>query len=94
MEKFTAGPWVINDTTGEVRIEPKEFNYSQNDGYVIATCLGPDRKANANLIAASWDLLEACKYVLYDLEFSGHPSWDDCVVKLKKAISKAQGLDA
>lgn len=63
-----------------------------DDGQWIAT-IGEsaiytgDSKANARLIAAAPDLLEACRAVL-----SCCPDWDATVKMVKAAIAKADGV--
>lgn len=64
MIKHTDGPWIANDKHSDSnypwRIESDANGYP-NDGYIIAKLDGPDAEANARLIAAAPDLLEALK---------------------------------
>lgn len=54
---------------------------------------GKEAEANARLIAACPDLLEACKYAV--IVFKGivkpHTVGERCINELKKAIAKAEG---
>lgn len=55
--KHTPGPWVADvDELGAI-VEASE----RNDERAVAVCRGPDKAANAHLIAAAPDLLAACK---------------------------------
>ncbi len=64
MGKITPGPWVASDLNhdGEWRVESDAKGYP-NDGYIIATFMGPDAEANARACAAlkipvvEWQLL-------------------------------------
>lgn len=95
MDKPSPGPYVTKegmphfDDTTYVVTHP-DFN----DGFAIASCIGPDRDANARLLAASVDLLEACEaakaLLINDLKEPGRTVfW-----KLVDAIRKANGKTA
>jgi hypothetical protein len=58
MSAHTKGPWVANGDQVEVQAE-------HNDGYRICDVFGSDYKANARLIAAAPDLLEACRKMVH-----------------------------
>lgn len=68
MSKHTRGPWTIEDT------KDGQYERIQSHGYVIAWTghkdFGslPEHKANAALIAAAPELLEACKSMIARLE--------------------------
>jgi hypothetical protein len=71
--KHTPGPWVPNDqhSGSEIwRVESDNGNWA-NDGYIIASLLGPDAEANARLIAAAPDLLKALRWIMRECD--GHP---------------------
>jgi len=66
MSGHTPGPWIACDHHSGVgwRVESDAAGYP-NDGWVICTdMMGPDNEANARLIAAAPDLLEALIAVL------------------------------
>ena len=84
-QKSTPGPWhVPKDIPG-----PRVFG---SDGWLVADCCGichrsvAEEKANARLIAAAPDLLEACKMVIKE-GLTG-PSLD----AVRYAIAKAEGV--
>ena len=86
-EMHTKGPWEA-DPANEAVFDPK-------DNTTLADVFGDtreERTANARLIAAAPELLEACKGALaaleqMDLSFSG---WE-LVRELEKVIAKAGG---
>ena len=86
MSKHTSGPWETSN----------RFDIYSESGYFIGCTCGnltlPKSvelidEANAKLIAAAPELLEACKEALYQLQ--GMDS--ACVMILKDAIKKAEG---
>ena len=89
--KHTMGPWYLDFDT--VSTEPRR------KGYVLAQVsfgsIDPDEvKANAHLIAAAPELLEACKHAIRILELYAPP--DDPVAHkvidiLRTTINKAEG---
>lgn len=98
-KSHTPGPWIVHDFpygTGTVVVTnpPK----SENDkfvGHVIAsrtTC--PDWEANARLIAAAPELLEACARFIQFGKAGGDTSWhsDDAqsiFYQMMRAVGKA-----
>ena len=68
MSKHTAGPWINKETAGGHNTEI----YTETGGSTIAltyhACSYEENAANANLIAAAPDLLEACKAMIACLE--------------------------
>lgn len=79
MVKFTPGPWVTN------RVLPKEpAVYS--DKHIVADCAHNDKftldeaLANARLIAAAPELLEACKAIV-------KADYDGCTTSGKEAFA-------
>lgn len=90
MNKFAPGPWKIqrqnpSPTTGEWMIS------GQKPGYLaeVRDCGSGDVMANASLIAAAPDLLEALQLVVDTTENGGWPS--AALVIAKAAIAKAMG---
>jgi hypothetical protein len=94
MSKHTPGPWATNET----RIESEHEHGWVNDGWIIAGCEGPDARANARLIAAAPDLLDACMALLDLVEnwhpIEGMPAMSEQCGKVRKAIAKATGRAA
>lgn len=58
----TPGPWAVNEE--RCSVESQHDHGWVNDGWVICVTEGPDRKANARLIAAAPDLLAELKAML------------------------------
>jgi hypothetical protein len=88
MSKHTPGPWAHENYQGVIHV------FVDNQGGTPSVCklIGPDKEANARLIAAAPDLLEALSDVV--------KFWDsivptDCVndmhIKARAAIAKATG---
>ena len=90
--KHTPGPWT---TSGPAQFSstPNCMVYaSHENGHLVASCdpgNSPNQAANANLIAASPELLEACIAARAKLGMSHaeHPVWR----MLDEAIKKATG---
>lgn len=85
--QHTPGPWIIESGVGFYSIICRDGG--KYDGATIAheVCNG---EANANLIAAAPDLLEACK--LAEANLAPAYSSDHLVMKsLRVAIAKAEG---
>lgn len=87
----TTGEWIVNGDQIEVES-------AHNDGYRICDVFGPDYKANGLLIAASPDLLAACKLMVEwhgkrdNNEILMSPSeQEEEVRKAMEAIAKAEG---
>jgi hypothetical protein len=85
--KRTPGPWTVNN--GDMIWGPgEEF---------IAECIHEPYEANAALIAAAPDLLEACEKVLaaYDASktrgYSTSPAEDRAAAQCREAIARAKG---
>ena len=95
---YTPGPWIhsaCEDTrNGKMVmipiIDPDTMDESV-DRRAIAECndLRKDCWANARLIAAAPDLLEACKIALY-----GGGTIAEATAKIRAAIAKAEGCHA
>lgn len=85
--KHTPGPWIVRY---QKEIHPSDTKQSQIaiDSLDNDFCDGVPKeewRANANLIAAAPELLEACEYALK------HAPNVSVVNKLSKAIDKAEG---
>lgn len=66
MSKPTPGPWTLSPYA-EATVQTTRRRPNHNGGFIIAECFGPDRIANARLIAGAPDMLRflaevACKY--------------------------------
>ena len=92
----TPGPWTISvrRKAGYIDIKPTHIYIDRGrDG------IQPEDYANAHLIVAAPDLLEACKIALKDLRtWSDQEGWggnvfdaDPTVIRLRAAIAKAEG---
>lgn len=99
MSKHTAGPWELKNTadifTPLGATNAEGIAAPSNDGWHIADCdMGglclAEVKANARLIAAAPDLLEALESALTAAEFEKHPArpWHS---QARAAIAKARG---
>jgi len=92
--KYTPGPWTAEakDLGGEV---PSWRVYNMPEGQQVASVHrwnGEGDEANAHLIAAAPDLLEACKEALVRLECHNHPDGRR-LDNLRAAIAKAEGQE-
>ena len=93
--KFTPGPWVLGTHPANHRlniIKPVMFGSRVT---VLPECEGGHVSikniADAHLIAAAPDLLEALEE-LYDIGSDTGMDWDwDCMKKARSAIAKARG---
>ena len=84
MNKHTQGDWKLEKTMiGTVVV---------SHGYVVSEIVGISDAdyANAHLIAAAPDMLEALTQVLHDLDCMGKIS-DSAEIKSRAAIAKATG---
>lgn len=98
--KFTPGPWEL-DSSGQRVWNPKikcghiAHIYCKDSSSGTKFYRDETAKANARLISAAPELLEACKYAFENLrpkgnvkkDFSGHLA----MATLSKAINKAEG---
>lgn len=96
--KHTPGPWAVNEDGWKVESE-KEHGWV-NDGWGICVTHGSDREANARLIAAAPELLQALKesqrlWWEYgqetDPEISVPAHHRDMERQIEVAIAKAEG---
>ncbi len=97
MSKHTRWPWAASETSdnGVVCLEVR----GQQDLRLVAEVWGNDREANAALICATPDLLDALEGLMGVLERSGelnrsrmgHQLLDAPAAKARAAIAKARG---
>ena len=86
MSKHTPGPWVIQETN----FAQQKNVYAQADKPPIATVYGStgENEANARLIAAAPEMLEALRNLLDETMHATH----DCpVLFARRVIAKATG---
>lgn len=96
---FTAGPWRIGKSyTNEIAIRPLSDDTNEECIAVVCELREGEAKANAHLIAAAPELLEACKTMLDDCEMALAGEWDKgdegfeaSACMLRKVIKKAKG---
>lgn len=99
--KFTPGPWEVVE---DIRYEDKESQYTAGfdifnfDGTSVVGCEGisgdsEKERANAILIAAAPDLLEALENLLkaFDGAFAGAYGRGPLYIAANSAINKARG---
>ena len=91
--KHTAGPWSL-DRDGWIISEKADFAICLIDASREVEAYDPEDAANARLIAAAPDLLEALKYAHdhlavthYDID--GQP--DEIMQRINAALDKAEG---
>lgn len=87
--QHTPGPWRI------VRDEDGCFEIADENGLLINKTVargGTTNRANARLIAAAPDLLEACESALIALTNPGSENWrQTALTDIRAAIAKAEG---
>jgi hypothetical protein len=95
--KHTPGPWDVLSNYGE-RDRVLQANFKDNGGCYVCQTYGKDKQANARLIAAAPELLEACEKLLkravLGLEQSAsHYGLTNCkaIGRAIGAIAKARG---
>lgn len=93
MTKHTSGPWFFNSMGCYIQVAPKESVSPYDKVEAICSIHKlPSYKANARLIAAAPELLEALKHALLHLEEKPRELWRDEVIELANAaIAKAEG---
>jgi len=88
MSKHTHGPWVVEESKGEFFIGPLDRISSRVEAVVVSFGASSARKANARLIAAAPELLEALRGIIGDVGFGcDRPAY----VAAQLAIRKAEG---
>lgn len=88
--KHTNGPWAVNNQMG-IRIESENEHGWANHGWIIAELKGPDAEANAHLITAAPELLEALEAVNQHLCYGISDIIDALKDISSAAIAKAKG---
>jgi hypothetical protein len=102
MSKHTPGPWKAEWGTFRLAGQPDRLNQcvigtpkNSNGGQIVTTTIrGPlhdieEAKANAHLIAAAPDLLQAAKNMVQQLRAEFGPHFE--ATALERAIEKAEG---
>lgn len=95
---YTKGPWGFEHTKTYDDLNRECFRVYGLGDVNIAKVSGDitEENANAHLIAAAPDLLEACESSLeyfYRLQSEGADGFDSVIEALEQAISKAEGKD-
>ena len=89
MSKHTLAPWKVIEAHRGYIIEATDYAY---DVAVVRTAGNHDNEANAQLIAAAPDLLEALKALLEAVDdVSDDFGWPLATDKARAAIDKAEG---
>jgi hypothetical protein len=84
MSDYTPGKWeVIKDSE-----HPLHGIWSDDEvpTYIARTCFAPNSEANAKLIAAAPELLEALQEIIAITD-RNHIAWDKAKAAIKKAMS-------
>ena len=91
MTEHTPGVWHTRPPQGRARLH----GVFSDDNYCLAECMGQEATANARLIAAAPDMLEALQSMNQWYVVHGGPSFDlmPCVQDMRAAIAKATGHD-
>ena len=95
MTKHTQGPWGISNNATENR-EPTEWLIGcggVGGGKVVATITNAheEASANAHLIAAAPELLEACEWLMATNSYWWQEVDEELWHDIRKAIAKAKG---
>ena len=88
--KHTPGPWKADSATHRGCTYIQQPNEGENGGWVVATCWGADRDANARLIASAPDLLADLEGLIGSVSHLlpyNHPA----LVNARAAIERATG---
>ena len=102
MSKYTPGPWAINTAGSAKAGQPFKVTEiyvyapdTQDDVAICADVIDPvtqaPSEANARLIAAAPELLEALVMALESLDAAEVPQEWDCRKSVRSAIAKATG---
>ena len=96
MSKHTPGPWASNEYTTSVSVPLKAVD-CERIGFSIVFVnghRGKEAAANARLIAAAPELLEALKEIVDAADGAGWEQLDPSFKKARAAIAKATGEQA
>lgn len=91
MSKHTPAPWEIREDT-QYPLHGIWANNSKFPTYIARTCFAPNSEANAKLIAAAPELLEALEFLLkaaIHCDPFFETRWSIAADKAKAAIKKA-----
>jgi hypothetical protein len=89
-QKHTPGPWMSFDSGTLVITEsPSSLLIAILEGCEVETIA--EIQANANLIAASPDLLAYCKAMFGELQLQGVSDQNDEMQRIAATIAKAEG---
>lgn len=90
----TPGPWEIRDSNMRT-IEAPGGSICTPSGHCLKGRPDEELEANARLIAAAPDLLEACKQVLDAQVANDQSQWehllDEALERIEAAVAKAEG---
>lgn len=89
--QYTPGPWRIHKYSTDL-VKDAERIVGADGSSVVMDVYGKSLEnadANARLIAAAPDLLEALEYCLKQCVASGHVSAEPHIIKARQAIAKA-----
>ena len=89
--QHTPGPWIVHDCSPPDSDSERVIVVRwQSNGLTLAHLVNysvPERRANARLIAAAPELLDACQKALYALKGREHDQF------LRDAIARATGAE-
>lgn len=85
--KHTPKPWNAHQIKFSFGAQCFEVNSGEDERHVIA---GVYEKADAHLIAAAPEMLEALEMIIKNKNFM-HMLWSDKRTQIQKAIAKARG---
>ena len=93
----TPGPWHVCDA--DIAVNPFIVVDDANMSVADCACFSTRREANARLIAAAPDLLEALRQVMgwidgWDPNFIHDADWPETAHHIRAAISRATGEDS
>jgi len=92
--KFTPGPWIAKELDGAGWVDIVKLNDGGRESVPFAACKHFDQEANARLIAAAPELLEALIAVSKQARHSDY-DWDVSLSReVSAAIAKATGGEA
>jgi hypothetical protein len=91
-KSITPGPWVIDlDWLPDEHPDWRCIIIESGDKHFRTRVSGHMGEANARLIAAAPELLEALRGLAYPGEYEGQPSESERIAAARAAIAKAEG---